>query len=110
MYVRVDEELSPNLEEEEVDCDSSDGEDENETVKKEEQEKQDPSSTYKKQWAHKPFIKSARRDNPKYFIMGNLDEGIQVRQTSRRDMALLSRIEPKNINEAYEYLHWNKTM
>ena len=33
MYVRVDEELSPNLEEEEVDYDSSDGEDENETVK-----------------------------------------------------------------------------
>ena len=49
MYVRVDEELSPNLEEEEVDCDSSNGEDENETVKtEEEQEKQDPSSTCKK--------------------------------------------------------------
>ena len=40
MYVRVDKELSPNIEEEEVDCDSSDGEDENETVKiEEEQEK-----------------------------------------------------------------------
>ena len=42
--------------------------------------------------------------------MGNLDEGIQVRQTSRRDAALLSTIEPKNINEAYEDLHWNKAM
>ena len=49
IYVIVDEELSPNLEEEKVDCDSSDGEDENETVKTEkEQEKQDPSSTCKK--------------------------------------------------------------
>ena len=42
--------------------------------------------------------------------MGNLDEGIQVRQTSRRDAVLLSTIEPKNINEAYEDLHWNKAM
>ena len=42
--------------------------------------------------------------------MGNLDEGIQVRQTSRRDVVLLSTIEPKNINEAYEDLHWNKAM
>ena len=42
--------------------------------------------------------------------MGNLDEEIQVRQTSIRGVALLSAIEPKYIKEAYEDLHWNKAM
>ena len=103
MDVKVEEELSQNQssnEEDETDDEPSDeAVDENAMTEKEEEkrgakeeqqdEKQTPSLNCKNPRAHKPSLKSVRRDHPEDFIIRNLDEGMQLRQIVRRDVALL---------------------
>jgi len=116
--VRVDEELPQDLsnhEEDEIDDDLSDEEqDVNEATENEESEKpadrQATSPVRRSSQAHKPSMKFVRRDHPEDLIIGNLDEGMKLRQTARKDLALMSLSEPKNFREAYEDEHWNKAM
>ena len=73
--------------------------------------KQAPSSVGRSSRAHKPSIRSARRDHPEDLIIGNLDEGMKLRQTTRKDVTLLALlIEPNLFKEAYEDENWNKAM
>ena len=116
--VRVDEELPQDLsnhEEDEIDDDLSDEEqDVNEATENEESEKpadrQATSPVRRSSQAHKPSMNFVRRDHPKDLIIGNLDEGMKLRQTARKDLALMSLSEPQNFREAYENEHWNMAM
>ena len=59
----------------------------------------------------KPSFKLVKRDHPDDLIIGDIEDGIQFRETQRRRaLSLLSTIEPKKFIEAHTDESWAKEM
>ena len=70
-----------------------------------------PSTTIKTLKGKKLSIKSIRHDHPKDLIIGNIDEGMNLRTTPlKRNLALLSTLEPKTFDEAVNDECWKFAM
>ena len=77
------------------------------------QDEEEPASTTtgRRSASNKPSVKSVKRDHPDDLIIGDIEDGIQLRETQRRRyLSLLSTIEPKKFIEAHTDESWAKEM
>ena len=77
------------------------------------QDEEEPASTTtgRRSSSNKPSFKSVKRDHLDDLIIGDIEDGIQLRKTPRRrDLALLSTTESKTFTEAHTDESWAKTM
>lgn len=76
---------------------------------------EEPRSVYVNIKTPKTPSKIVQRDHPEDFVIGNIDDGLQLiknpkKVISETNLALLSTIEPKDFNQAFKDESWKESM